>query len=152
MPTGSASPHIIRLRGPWQQVEPSEFEDGEPVDETVACSPSARPPLGLGESRLRQETIVWRRSFGRPTGLDGRSRVWLSVPVTLPVRRITLNRYPIRAFDTTECGRNRYDVGPRLAERNVLDLWLDREDGNLSDWWREVRKADCARLEIHESE
>jgi hypothetical protein len=96
-------PHIIRLRGPWQQ------ESAQPG------SPSA------------QSIQIWRRRFHKPTGLDPGEAVWLVAQSTTPLLRATLNGAIVDLRSSSdESAINLYDgeITLRLEANNELMLEL----------------------------
>ncbi len=110
-----SAPHVIRLRGPWES---------EPV---------ADAPL---------PTILWKRRFGRPTGLESGEQLCLCLRSTSQVQRATLNDAELhREIDAS--ATHRIDITSRVRERNLLELTLDAtasqpEPGTPFEVWLEI--------------
>ncbi len=97
-------PHVIRLRGPWE----SELVVG-------ATLPA----------------VLWKRRFGRPTGLDSGEQLCLCLRSTNPIHHATLNDEELhRDIDAT--ATHRINITSRVRERNLLELTLDATAGQLA--------------------
>jgi len=103
-----SQPHVIRLREPWESA-PSADDDA----------------------------VVWRRRFGRPTGLEGGERVWLCIRCASELLAVHLN-------DIEQLGEScgelwRVDVTAQLAVRNVLEVSATRSSsGRAFESWLEI--------------
>jgi hypothetical protein len=85
-----SEPHVIRLREPWE------------ID---ASAP---------------DVVIWRRRFGRPTGLVPATRVWLCVRPEGDVRAVALNECALGPAQQEGVGR--WDITAQLEVRNQLKV------------------------------
>lgn len=103
-----SQPHVIRLREPWE------------------CAPAAH-----------DKAVVWRRRFGRPTGLNGGERVWLCIRCASELLAVHLN-------DVEQLGEScgelwRVDITAQLAVRNVLEVSAASSAGGPAfEAWLEI--------------
>jgi hypothetical protein len=79
------------------------------------------------ENQVTEHGALWRRRFGRPTGLQSRDTVWLVIeglPATASVR---LNGEPLGSLvgQPMAC---RFDLTGRLRQRNELALLVQAAD------------------------
>ena len=68
--------------------------------------------------------LVWRRRFGRPTGLTPGQRVELVIDGLPPAASIALNGQLLPDRREEELGRSRFDVTGCLLARNELAIRL----------------------------
>jgi hypothetical protein len=157
-----ASIHTIRLAGPWQY---------EPLARSVRASAGVSestadlPPPGridmpadwaatLGADFRGR--VRFRRSFGRPTGLEPSDRVWLVLERIDARGVVSLNGSPL-GETSIDSGPTRFDVTALLAVRNELVIEVELPDWPADEDLR--RRGDRAgqvggvigevRLEIH---
>jgi hypothetical protein len=123
----SSSPHVIRLREPWE-----------------------RQRLDNGSLRLT-------RRFHRPTGLDEKSRVWLVVEDMEAAAEIALNEHVLgRLAGSQESSQHaagtahavRFEITQALQPENVISIVL-RPVASEQD--PQACKVDSVRLEIEEA-
>ncbi|WP_020474108.1 hypothetical protein [Zavarzinella formosa] len=67
------------------------------------------------------EILLYRR-FGKPTRLEPGQTVWIVFPGTATMRRVTFNG---QEMAETQC---RWEVTDLIAERNQIDVVLNKED------------------------
>jgi hypothetical protein len=129
-----ATPHQIRLRGPWHwQAAPSKGtksstraegddrvpESAEPGNPFTFTAPDGLRPILAVESITHLRVT---RTFHRPTGLDSGSRVDLVIePVSAPCT-VHLNGV---ALGSIESGAGRFSIAQHLQPANQLQLDLD---------------------------
>ena len=124
----SATPHIIRLRGPWQY-EPLErlrlAADGETVADNASLPPPGEAILPADWTRTLgadfRGRVRYRRRFGRPTNLAAGQAVWLVLGGVDLRGEAWLNEQPLGRVDGYR-EPARFLVTDRLAERNQLIL------------------------------
>jgi hypothetical protein len=112
--------HVIRLRAPWE------------------IEALAKPP----------GTVRCVRHFNKPTGLDGRQRVWLVVDGPVLPARIALNGQTVgQASGLPPSGApTRNDITSLLAARNKIEIELVTPEGgdplvSLGDVRMEIDEA-----------
>ncbi len=121
-----SSPHVIRLRGPWQ-LQPlwrwAVAEDGAAVKNRDALPPSGRIQAPADWSGVLGRDFCGQarhqRFFHRPTGIDAGERVWLVCDGALDSAIVTLNGRQLGEFTGPAAGA-RFDVTQQLAPRNEL--------------------------------
>lgn len=111
-------PHVIRLRGPWEC-------------EAVAGAP--------------QPMNVWKRRFGRPTGLESGVQLWLCLRSAHPIHQMNLNQAELDCR-TDGVAPHRIDITARIHERNLLEVSLHANDnqgdtGTPFEVWLEIASA-----------
>ena len=68
--------------------------------------------------------VLWRRKFGRPSGLGDQQTVWVGVEGMLPGGSVALNGEMLGRLPDLGAG-GRYDVTRRLRPRNELQILLE---------------------------
>jgi hypothetical protein len=91
------TPHLIRLRGPWQ------------------CEPSGRGTLSAEDAPCVRCT----RRFNAPTNLDADEHVWLICDEVEHRARFTLNGHDLGMVEGP-CPQPRFDLTKVLQPHNVL--------------------------------
>ena len=116
--------HVIRLRGPWQYEVPARTR--RRPDGTTESIPDRLPPPGTisppydGGQFLGVDffgRVLFRRRFGKPTGLDSGERVFLVVQ-------------SVDAFGTVELNGNRLGAIPGRGGDFRLDVTDELEPQN----------------------
>ncbi|MEO8495786.1 MAG: hypothetical protein ABI614_11995 [Planctomycetota bacterium] len=112
----ASSSHTIRLHGPWKC---------ELCNAADATSEIVTVQLPVDWSSFLRERIwasmIWKRSFGRPTNLGDRERVELVISNLRGDVIVVLNEVPLEPIART--GANtRFAVTDRLEVRNQLVL------------------------------
>ena len=109
------SPHIIRLRGPWEVVG----------QQSVQHPRQLRLPLSASEEYLTglDAPITLKRRFHCPTGLEQDQRVFVAIDAVLDVIRVRLNQR-----DLQDTGDLRFSVG-QLLETNLLEITIEHPSG-----------------------
>ena len=97
--------HQIRLRGPWELTSDSSVATVSIPGHIVAAAGS--------------RTIS--RRFGRPTNLVSTDTVWLTFASLPPDTIVRLNG----SLLLTVAVRSECEVGPMMAERNLLELHIE---------------------------
>jgi len=69
--------------------------------------------------------VIWRRWFGRPSGLGAGQTVWLCVEGLSSGGSVALNGAPLGRLPTPGTS-GRYDVTSRLLARNELAIHLEQ--------------------------
>lgn len=69
------------------------------------------------------EGVLWRRKFGRPTGVGAEQTVWVCVEGMPPGGSVAVNGEPLGRLPDLGT-RGEYDVTQRLAGRNELQILL----------------------------
>ncbi|QDV33587.1 hypothetical protein [Tautonia plasticadhaerens] len=106
--------HLIRLRGPWELIDPGA-PDAEPSRLTL---PADRLPRPGGPLRLR-------RRFGRPARLDGDPSCSIRAEAVPGLLRVRLNGVELPRPPDDRPGAFQAEVGPLLDLRNLLELEVD---------------------------
>jgi hypothetical protein len=76
---------------------------------------------------VTENGVLWRRRFGRPTGLQSRDTVWLVIEGVPAASSVRLNDELLgRIVGQPMAGR--FDVTGRLRQRNVLALLVQVAD------------------------
>src|SRR5262245_43863513 len=120
--SGSSSPHIIRLRGPWETELVTDSSDG-------SSEPNRR--------------VRFLRRFGLPTGLQPGDQVDVVIESCERVGQVWLNDNLLGELNAT--GISRFAIRERLQPRNVLQIEMDLGSSPLitkpafDDSVREVR-------------
>jgi hypothetical protein len=132
--------HSIRLRGPW------EIELLEQGASKASPSPGGRVKLpcewGAVLGAGFQGTVVLKRTFHTPTGLDLGEQVWLVIDAVCGRAGVVLNDRPVGEFSTDDCPA-RYNITSLLTDdANLLTVRVtaDAVEGLMGD----------VRLEIEE--
>ena len=111
-------PHRIRLAGPWQ----IDWVGPEEVPSTTLATASGSFPANwrtlFGEV---YGTARFSRRFGRPTGLDEGTRVWLSIPNYSGMLSVELNERVLAILPEDELPV-RFDITDSLRSSNRLIL------------------------------
>jgi beta-galactosidase/beta-glucuronidase len=118
----------MRLHGPWEYQPLSRWikvADGTWVETTSDLPPlgRVRVPADWGAT-LGQDyrgRVCYRRSFGRPTGLEPRERVWLVIEGVDASGDVALNSQPIGRVDGYAL-RAAFDITEQLQARNQLEI------------------------------
>lgn len=135
------SPHVIRLREPWERQVATDAEK---------ATPENQPHPKSGECGV---TIRFSRRFGLPTGLQTGDRIELVLETISVSGRVSLNDVPLGEISAGE-SLTKLDLTGRLQNRNllVIDFFpANSQQGpagnslSLSEFVAEVR------LEIHSS-
>lgn len=109
--------HLIRLRGPWELIDPQ--------------APESQPSrLALPAERLPSTggPLLLRRRFGRPARIDGRPPCSLRAEAVPGLLRIRLNGVDLPRPDAGQggaAGAFEAAIGPLLRVRNLLELEVD---------------------------
>lgn len=80
---------------------------------------------------VTNEGVVWRRKFGRPTGVGAEQTVWICVEGMPPGGEVALNGEPLGTLPDFGT-RAEYDASKRLVTRNELQVLL-RESVPVND-------------------
>ncbi len=112
----ASSSHTIRLHGPWQcELFQSSGDAAEiltvklPVDWSSFCRDRS------------YDSMVWTRSFGRPTNLGDRERVELVISNLRADVMVELNDVQIESIVQTDAN-TRFELTNRLEVRNRLAI------------------------------
>jgi hypothetical protein len=108
--------HTIRLRGPWQA------ETSAGVGELSLPGPLPGWIFAAGRPET-PETILLRRQFNRPTGLEGQRVDLVIAACSLPIQ-VVLNGHRLPQ-QTVEAVAQRWEITPLLRPRNELQVELD---------------------------
>ena len=119
------SPHIIRLRGPWEVLFADSSCEHIPL--------TARVPVCWAELFGDVSgSAIFRRKFHSPTGLDDGDRVLIRIPENAgAVSHATLNGEPMRPISdplpspAPLIAATCFDVTPGLQEFNELEFTLE---------------------------
>ena len=84
------------------------------------------------------ETALYRRRFGRPTGLEQGERVYLVIERAGGMGRVTLNGVPLD-FGASDGSGLQQDVTALLNERNELTIAVVPSHGVLGEVRVEIR-------------
>ncbi|MBW3596620.1 MAG: hypothetical protein KY475_05025 [Planctomycetes bacterium] len=129
--------HIIRLHGAWDYVPLADnAAAGEPPPPGRTDVPADWDEL-LG--RGFQGRVRCTRRFHRPTGLEGRARVWLVLEAANVLGEVLLNERPLDAA-LQDDERLRIEVTDRLRHTTEVSLTIELPGGAIHS----------ARLEIEE--
>jgi hypothetical protein len=109
----SSPPHIIRLHGPWQC---ELLISGDAVERLTVQLPVDWSSFFRDRSG---GSMIWRRSFGRPTNLDDQERVELIITNLQMDVMVELNGIQIDPFHRTDAIA-RFELTNRLKTRNRL--------------------------------
>jgi beta-galactosidase/beta-glucuronidase len=123
------SPHVIRLRGPWELAPLSndKASNDEASDESLApaAAEACRVEVpgdwcaALGADFVG--TARYTRRFNCPTNLDPHERVWLALDAVDHQARVTLNGQPLGSL-TGSLATARFDITAALAPHNTLSV------------------------------
>lgn len=128
----ASSSHIIRLHGPWRC---ELFKTPNIVAETL----TVKLPVDWGSFLLGQNcnSMVWTRSFGRPTNLGERERIELVISDLRADVIVELNEVPLRPNLRADTS-TRFELTSRLEVRNRLVLHVR---GSTPDDRREPQRS-----------
>ena len=126
--------HAIRLRGPWEY-EPLEVIGGGPLPSAGKVKMPCDWAATLGSAF--RGTVLFKRTFHTPTGLDLGEQVWLVFTAVDGHASVILNDRPIGEFSTSDCPA-RYNITSLLADdANRLAVQVrragDESNGLLGD-------------------
>ncbi len=108
-----ASPHVIRLRGPWEW----EAVAGDVTAAGRTQLPGAWSELVGDDFR---GLVRYCRAFNRPTNLEPHERVWLVLAGLPGEMTLQLNGRPLEGDASGE--PRRFDITPLLALHNKLSI------------------------------
>lgn len=110
-------PHIIRLRGPWEW----QAVDGTPHERGKLKFP-ADWDAALGHRAAA--TLLLRRFFHCPTGLDPHERLWLVVETTGRRARVSLNGVALGESNASSSHVDD-DITSIVQTRNELEVRVE---------------------------
>jgi hypothetical protein len=160
------SPHVIRLRGPWQcepLAQTSLRPDGLIEEDTaVLPTPGRREMPSEWAARLGpafRGRVLCRRRFGCPTGLHPRDHVHLVIQRIMAAGRVLLNQ---TILGQLAAGQKdiRFEITRLLKRRNEVHVEVDfprggperHAGGRPSLENAEIFPFGEVRLEIHTAE
>jgi hypothetical protein len=126
---GMATPHTIRLRGPWQWRWQDKVESaaaGEQRQAIVLAGVASLAEAPATFPRRYRGLLILERSFQRPTGLAPADRVELVVQSRYS-GQLRLNNSDRGRI---AIGNNHFPIEQALELRNAIDLRLDTENGD----------------------
>lgn len=120
------TPHTIRLHGPWQCELPNRETTRPGGIATSSESLTVKLPVDW-ESFLHEhsaDSMIWRRSFGRPTNLSEREQVQLMIAPLRGDLRVWMNDVELQPLTDNEM-LTAFDVTQQLEDRNQVVLTID---------------------------
>ena len=134
-----ATPHVIRLRGPWELEPLARYVAGGGEvfrEETRNLPPGGKVSVPGDWGELLGRDFIGRarytRRFNRPTNLGPDERVWLALDGVDPQADVALNGRPIgqaNGYQTIA----RFDITAALGEHNVLAVEVCMPATSLND-------------------
>jgi beta-galactosidase/beta-glucuronidase len=115
-----STPHVIRLRGPWEYTVEARSSASS---ETTELPPTGRVTMptdwaaSLGDAFRGR--VAYRRRFGKPTNLESNESVWLVCDGATACATLELNRQVIGDVPGPSSPAA-FDVTILLGERNEL--------------------------------
>ncbi|MEX2171447.1 MAG: hypothetical protein WD851_19165 [Pirellulales bacterium] len=114
--------HAIRLRGPWEY-EPLEVLGGGPLPPAGKVKMPCHWAATLGATF--RGSVLFRRIFHTPTGLDLDEQVWLVFDAIRGRGDVHLNDQPLGQFSTEDCPA-RYNITSLLTDdANTLTVQIE---------------------------
>ena len=114
--------HAIRLRGPWEY-EPLEGVGDAPLQPAGKVKMPCDWSGTLGGAF--RGTVLFKRIFHTPTGLDLDEQVWLVFTAIRGQADVRLNGQPIGQFSTDDCPA-RYNITSLLTDdANTLTVQVE---------------------------
>jgi beta-galactosidase/beta-glucuronidase len=116
-----STPHVIRLRGPWEYTVEARSSASS---ETTELPPTGRVTMptdwaaSLGDAFRGR--VAYRRRFGKPTNLASNERVWLVCDGATARAAIELNGQSLGEVSGPSMSAE-FDVTELLAERNEAE-------------------------------